>query len=200
MGQQARYSAYMDLKNINLLNLDQNKIGSFTNIILASLIPDGKFAAAIYKNMFDKKTKEQRIAKLNESLPLGFVTYYRKTFPFTNTPSPKIDFASWVNTYYGKAFNDPSLISTYNQIFKTAIDHFNTSIKNDLYTPWFKNTGVAIPEINTIIANNAKLTPQPPASLANAIMTSASGEGQKSKAPAGTNASSTNYQMGKATQ
>ena len=148
--------------------------------------------------MFSGKTEEQRIAKLNETL--GFVTYYRKTFPFTNTTSPKIDFASWVNTYYGKDFNDPSLVSTYNQIFKTAIDHFNAAIKDDLYTPWFRNTGIVIPEIDAIIANNAKLTPQPPAPLATAIMTSASSEGQKSKPVGGSNASSTNYKIGKSTQ
>ena len=198
MGQQERYSVFMDLKNINSLNLNQNKIGSFENIILASLIPDGKFAADTYKKMFSGKTEEQRIAKLNETL--GFVTYYRKTFPFTNTTSPKIDFASWVNTYYGKDFNDPSLVSTYNQIFKTAIDHFNAAIKDDLYTPWFRNTGIVIPEIDAIIANNAKLTPQPPAPLATAIMTSASSEGQKSKPVGGSNASSTNYKIGKSTQ
>lgn len=199
MGQQSRYSAFMPLKNINLLKLNQNRVGGFENTLLSSIIPDGQFSAETYKIIFDKNTKEQRIKLLTERLSLGFVMSYKKTFPFITTTGPKVDFASWVNNYYGKDFKDPGLVSTFNQIFKTSIEHFNNSIKNDLYLPWFKNTGIAIPEINSIIEYNSKLTPGNPYNIASAIMLNVSSIGQKRNTPPTGGSSSTTYGMGKST-
>lgn len=198
MGQQSRYSAYMDLKNINSLKINASLKGTFEGDLVSSIIPDGSFAENAYKKLFDKKTKDQRIQILLKRYPLGFITTnYSKYFPFTTTTGPKIDFANWVNTFYGKELGDPTLVSTYNQIFKTCIDHFNLAIKNDLYLPWFKNTGVAIPEINTIIEYNSKLVPQPPSSIATPIMLSASALGKNLKQPQGGKSSATSYEMGK---
>jgi hypothetical protein len=199
MGQQTRYSALMPLKRINELNINQNIIGSFQNTLLSSIIPDGQFSAETYKVIFDKKTKDQRIKILTERLSLGFIGFYSRKFPFITTTGPKVDFASWVNNYYGKDFKDPGLVSTFNQIFKTSIDHFNNSIKNDLYLPWFKNTGVAIPEINPIIEYNSKLTPGNPYNITSAIMLNVSGIGKTTKPTPGGTGTSTTYGMGKST-
>lgn len=199
MGQQNRYSEYMPLKNINDLNINTNILGSFKNNIISSIIPDGSFAENNYKKTFDKKTKEQRIKILNEYFSLGFVNFYRKQFSFKTTTGPKVDFANWVNTFYGKDLNDPTLVSTYNQIFKTFIDHFNLAIKNDLYLPWFKNTGITIPEINSIIEYNSKLTPGSPSSIASPIMLNASTLGKKIKPTPISAGSSTTYGMGQST-
>lgn len=200
MGQQNRYSALMPLKNINLLKPSQSRIGGFEATLLSSIIPDGQFSAEVYKVLFDKKTKDQRIKILTERLSLGFVQSYKKTFPFITTTGPKVDFTSWVNNYYGKDFKDPGLVSTYNEIFKKSIDHLNSSIKNDLYLPWFKNTGVAIPEINSIIEYNSKLTPGNPYNIASAIMLNVSGIGKITKPTSVGSGSSTTYGMGKSKQ
>jgi hypothetical protein len=199
MGQQTRYSAFMNLKNINLLNISPSIKGSFENMVISSIIPDGKFSSENYKVLFDKKTKEQRIKILTEKFSSGISPYLKKIFPFVNTTGPKVDFSGWVNNFYGKDFKDPGLVSTFNQIFKTSIDHFNDSIKNEMYLPWFKNTGIAIPEINSIIEYNSKLVPANPSALSSAIMLSPSAAGKTSKpAPSGAS-SSTSYGMGQST-
>jgi hypothetical protein len=173
--------------------------------MVAAIIPDGGFASNYYKTTFDGQTAEERVTKLKNDWPKGWVnSQITKRFPVTTTTAPTgVDYSKWVTNYFGKVttLDDfatvPGLQTDLETMFKACKTHYYNAIKNDLYKVIVNKTGLKIPEMDQILLDINDLSVSQAKDKAQPIMLNAAAMGVPIKSTSG-KSSTGQYDLGTA--
>lgn len=200
IGQNSRISSFLNLAD--MFYLINNGPAGWEGQMVASLIPNGQFADNPYKKEYDGKTAEQRISFLNEQLANGFLFAGTiKRFGINVQSKPQVDYATWVNTYFGKItnledFKNPQLNADFAKLYDVCKNTFYSNIKT-YFDDITKTTGIVVPNAEAILQSIMDKKVASAIVKAQPIMNNASGLGSPVKG--GNNASTKSYNLGQGT-